>query len=205
MSIQSEINRLNAAKAELKTSIENGGVTVSLNAKIDAYPALVDAITEQIKDKVDAINGEVVEGDVDAKLNKITSTKTDLAAALAEKGQTVGDVFADYPAAVRAIETGGKTSTIAFGGQVSNINFINRADEMVSGSYGSGQTEELPTPCYIYKVFTPAETYHYQTSGSIAEVYSGRLLSGSEAKIFFVSGDCNLTITAPGGGSGGVG
>ena len=113
MSIQSEINRLNAAKAELKTSIENGGVTVSLNAKIDAYPALVDAITQQIKDKVDAINGEVVEGDVDAKLNKITSTKTDLAAALAEKGQTVGDVFSTYGDAVRAIETGGSIETVA--------------------------------------------------------------------------------------------
>lgn len=60
MSIQSEINRLNAAKAELKTSIENGGVTVSLNAKIDAYPALVDAITEQFNEQLDEINGEVI-------------------------------------------------------------------------------------------------------------------------------------------------
>lgn len=40
------------------------------------------------------------------KFNKLAQTKVDLKAALAEKGQTVGDVFADYPAAVRAIETG---------------------------------------------------------------------------------------------------
>ena len=43
------------------------------------------------------------------KLNKLASTKADLKAALAEKGQTVGDVFSTYPAAVRAIETGVET------------------------------------------------------------------------------------------------
>ena len=203
MSIQSEINRLNAAKAELKTSIENGGVTVSLNAKIDAYPALVDAITQQIKDKVDAINGEVVEGDVDAKLNKITSTKTDLAAALAEKGQTVGDVFSTYGDAVRAIETGGKSSTITFGGQVNRINFINKDGESVSGNYGSGQTVELMTPCYIYKEFSPPETYNYQISGDIQNIYSFPGFGG-EVKIFYVFGDCNLTITSSGGVGGDV-
>lgn len=60
MSVQSEINRLTAAKAELKTAIENGGVTVQLNAKIDAYPALVDMISAQIGEQLDSINGEVI-------------------------------------------------------------------------------------------------------------------------------------------------
>lgn len=60
MSVQSEINRLNIAKTELKTAIENGGVTVSLSAKIDAYPALVNAITEQFGEQLDIINGEVI-------------------------------------------------------------------------------------------------------------------------------------------------
>ena len=41
------------------------------------------------------------------KLNRLKQTKADLKAALIEKGQTPGDVFADYPAKVRAIETGG--------------------------------------------------------------------------------------------------
>ncbi|MCI7473170.1 MAG: hypothetical protein MSB10_05760 [Clostridiales bacterium] len=40
------------------------------------------------------------------KLAKLNATKADLKAALAEKGQTVGDVFSTYPAAVRAIKTG---------------------------------------------------------------------------------------------------
>lgn len=60
MSVQSEINRLNAAKAELKTAIENGGVTVQLSAKIDAYPALVEMISAQIGEQLDVINGEVI-------------------------------------------------------------------------------------------------------------------------------------------------
>ena len=60
MSVQSEINRLNTAKAELKTAIENGGVTVQLSAKIDAYPALVDMISAQIGEQLDVINGEVI-------------------------------------------------------------------------------------------------------------------------------------------------
>ena len=42
------------------------------------------------------------------KLALLEATKADLKAALAEKGQTVGDVFSTYPAAVRAIETGRK-------------------------------------------------------------------------------------------------
>lgn len=60
MSVQSEINRLNSAKAELRTAIENGGVTVQVTAKIDAYPALVEQITEQFNDSLDEINGEVI-------------------------------------------------------------------------------------------------------------------------------------------------
>ena len=44
MSIASEITRLQNAKASLKSSIEAKGVTVSANATLDAYPALVDDI-----------------------------------------------------------------------------------------------------------------------------------------------------------------
>lgn len=45
------------------------------------------------------------------KLQKLADTKADLKAALAEKGQTVGDVFSEYPAAVRAISSGGELVT----------------------------------------------------------------------------------------------
>ena len=45
MSIASEIERLQTAKASLKTSIENKGVTVPEGATLDDYPALVDSIS----------------------------------------------------------------------------------------------------------------------------------------------------------------
>lgn len=44
MSIATEIERLQNAKASLKTSLINKGVTVSDTAKIDEYPSLVDSI-----------------------------------------------------------------------------------------------------------------------------------------------------------------
>lgn len=44
MSISSEIQRLQNAKADLKTAIEGKGVTVSSSAKLDDYADLVDAI-----------------------------------------------------------------------------------------------------------------------------------------------------------------
>lgn len=44
MSIATELTRIQGAKANLKTAIENKGVTVSSSALIDEYPALVDSI-----------------------------------------------------------------------------------------------------------------------------------------------------------------
>ena len=41
------------------------------------------------------------------KLNRLKQTKAELKAALTEKGQNPGNVFAEYPAKVRAIKTGG--------------------------------------------------------------------------------------------------
>lgn len=46
MSIASEISRLQQAKADLKTSIENKGVTVSSSATLEDYPDYVDAIQQ---------------------------------------------------------------------------------------------------------------------------------------------------------------
>lgn len=44
-------------------------------------------------------------GTIANKLAKLKTTKAEIKAALAEKGQTVGEVFSAYPAAVRAVET----------------------------------------------------------------------------------------------------
>ena len=45
MSIATEIQRLKTAKADIKTAIENKGVTVPSNATIDAYPTYVSQIS----------------------------------------------------------------------------------------------------------------------------------------------------------------
>lgn len=50
-------------------------------------------------------------GTIADKLAKLNTTKEELKAALAEKGQTVGEVFSAYPAAVRAIEAGSSIET----------------------------------------------------------------------------------------------
>ena len=44
MTIADQITRLSNAKAAIKTSIENKGVTVGDDVKLDAYPALIDSI-----------------------------------------------------------------------------------------------------------------------------------------------------------------
>ena len=44
MSIADQITRLSNAKAAIKTSIENKGVTVGDDVKLDGYPALIDSI-----------------------------------------------------------------------------------------------------------------------------------------------------------------
>ena len=45
MSVQTEIDRLNAAKSNLKTAIEGKGVAVPDSTKLDGYSALVDQIS----------------------------------------------------------------------------------------------------------------------------------------------------------------
>ncbi|MCX4371942.1 MAG: hypothetical protein OSJ58_08930 [Dysosmobacter sp.] len=49
-------------------------------------------------------------GTISEKLAKLLATKADIKAAIKEKGQIPGDVFADYPAKIRAIQTGVDTS-----------------------------------------------------------------------------------------------
>lgn len=49
-------------------------------------------------------------GTVSDKLLALSSTKSAIKEAITEKGQSVGDVFSDYPAAILAIQTGPDTS-----------------------------------------------------------------------------------------------
>lgn len=45
------------------------------------------------------------------KLNKVLETKQAIKEAIESKGQTVGDIFADYPAAIQNIQGGGGSGT----------------------------------------------------------------------------------------------
>ena len=65
MSIASEIERLQGAKSEIKTSIENKGVTVSSDAKLDDYSDYIDSIASGGTDTSDATlssNSELLAG-----------------------------------------------------------------------------------------------------------------------------------------------
>ena len=46
MSVQTELTRISGAKTDLKAAIQSKGVAVAESARIDAYPALVQAITQ---------------------------------------------------------------------------------------------------------------------------------------------------------------
>ena len=75
------------------------------------------------------------------KLALLEATKANLKAALAEKGQTVGDVFSTYPAAVRAIETGGGSVTITFGAVD-----VEEAYVVYTDQEGNAQSLSNPSP-----------------------------------------------------------
>lgn len=75
------------------------------------------------------------------KLALLEATKADLKAALSEKGQTVGDVFSTYPAAVRAIETGGGSVTITI-----SMNNVKQSNIVYTDPEGNAQTLPDPSP-----------------------------------------------------------
>lgn len=75
------------------------------------------------------------------KLALLGATKADLKAALAEKGQTVGDVFSTYPAAVRAIETGGGSVTITI-----SMNDVEESYIVYTDPEGNAQILANPDP-----------------------------------------------------------
>lgn len=120
------------------------------------------------------------------KLALLEATKADLKAALAEKGQTVGDVFSTYPAAVRAIETGGvDTVSIQIYGSGNFNAFVSTfengqiSSSVLRNPYGT--TENVVKNSYITFTTSPLNT-----SGSV--VYLGGssyVVSGSDAAFTF--------------------
>lgn len=83
----------------------------------------------------------------------IRQTKTLTKLYLAEKGQTVGDVFSTYPAAVRAIDTGGGTATLTVGyaGESNTaFYFVNSDGELITSENGTNVGQHtIPIPSLV--------------------------------------------------------
>lgn len=141
-------------------------------------------------------------GTIADKLAKLSETKADLKAALIEKGQTVGDVFSDYPAAVRTIETGGKTATLTIYASFpkgSTAVYIQTSDSCLKlSSVASGQT---------YTIVVPSIAIVHYDSGSLSktspdfsgnatqkyyETYELGLDAYFDVAAYYLTGDCNL-------------
>lgn len=99
--IAEKLIRLNQIKADIKAAIEEKGQTVSSVA------------FSQYANKVRAIKGispvtpsSASTTDVTGKLNRLTSTKTDIKSAIEACGVSVGSIpFSQYPDKIRAIQT----------------------------------------------------------------------------------------------------
>lgn len=136
------------------------------------------------------------------KLALLQATKANLKAALAEKGQTVGDVFSTYPAAVRAIETGGGTATVSL--SLTGANFTGYVLDS-SGGYNAIESSQnvfsnVPVPCILCALWQygpPKDVW--SISGDAQLLTAGGSLESSLSYTnlcFFqilVSGDCSIT------------
>lgn len=72
---------------------------------------------------------------IQSEIDRLMGIRADLKSALAEKGQTVGDVFSTYPAAVRAIKTGVETVSGNFlGGTAKFYYFDGDFAQLATGS-----------------------------------------------------------------------
>ena len=142
------------------------------------------------------------------KLAKLNATKADLKAALAEKGQTVGEVFSEYPAAVRAIETGAAVAVRAIetGAAVEEVNIKVFMD--MFGSFSGKIVFINPKTLHAESVDNPsiAGPVSFKTikGGSVSftnSVYTNSLETGNAVKpsndspIYIVNSDCVFRAT----------
>lgn len=120
---------LNDTKTAIKDAIISNGIDVPDDTTFRSYPDKVNQIVGQFDSTLDEIiGGEIVpvldiekrlaavngiSGDVNTQLDTLDSTKAEIAAAITEKGVTVGAdaTFSQYPDYIRDIKSGGEAHT----------------------------------------------------------------------------------------------
>lgn len=136
------------------------------------------------------------------KLDLLEATKADLKAALAEKGQTVGDVFSTYPAAVRAIETGGGSVTITIGSNFADSSYIayttpeGSAELLTSPKKGQSFTALEGSACCVIAIGSASATgivtnlpanYFLFANGFEGDVFGAMVTLSSDGTISFTT------------------
>ena len=127
-------------------------------------------------------------GTVADKLSALANTKAGIKAAITEKGQSVGDVFSDYPDAIRAIQTGTDTSdATATAADILNGKTAYGASGKITGNIKSVAGKTV-TPGATEKTAVAAKSY---TTGAVKVAGDANLLPKnikSGVSIFGVSG-----------------
>ena len=131
---------------------------------------------------------------IQSEIDRLAGIKADLKSALAEKGQTVGDEFSAYPAAVRAIETGGGTCTGSM--QFSDkrgVKYIYIGDNGESKVSSSPITDNVMIGSILVVCYSTALAFP-TTSGGIKYItdldYDG---VSSEGNAYLVSGNFSIS------------
>lgn len=136
------------------------------------------------------------------KLALLEATKADLKAALAEKGQTVGDVFSTYPAAVRAIETGGGSVTITIGTNNADSSYIaytshdGTAELLTSPKKGQSFTALEGSACCVIAVGRPLVLGLNSTLPTEYLAVEHYLDQGVISAMITLSGDGTITLSS---------
>lgn len=130
MSISSEITRLQNAKADLKSVLEDNGVIVPANATLDDYPQLVNAASGGIFKLI----ATKVFNDVPELIDGVTETTADsLETGITPKDYACGMVVVTCDSPITTTNEWGMTVTM-FGRYTSNSSIMNSTSVQQKGS-----------------------------------------------------------------------
>lgn len=181
MSIASEIERLQNAKASIKTSIENKGVTVPSSETLDEYSNYIDSIASGGTDTSDATlssNSELLSG-VTAY-----SKGTKYTGSMANKGSKTFT-----PSTSQQTDTAGYYSSVTVNAMPNgalNNPIVNSSTGVVTASVGTSGYLASGTSSTLQLTTQSAQTITPTTSNQT--IASGKYLTGTQT----ISGDANL-------------